>query len=104
MLVATQAILDAGVPLRGDLVHAYIPGEGAQDHVLPHVVDNQPELIKTDWYLDTDGGPEIIQIAAGHIWLKMTVEGKSAHPGGSQPWVNAAYKLAKVLIAIEDIR
>ena len=103
VLVATQAILDAGVPLRGDLVHAYIPGEGAQDHVLPHVVDNQPELIKTDWYLDTDGGPDIIQIAAGHIWLKMTVEGKSAHPGGSQPWVNAAYKLAKVLVAIEDV-
>lgn len=103
VLVATKAILDAGVPLRGDLVHAFIPGEGAQDHVLPHVVDHQRELIETDWYLDTDGGRDIIQVAAGHIWLKMIVQGKSAHPGGDTPWVNAAYKLAKVLVALEDV-
>jgi succinyl-diaminopimelate desuccinylase len=103
VLLATKAILDAGVPLRGDLVHAYIPGEGAQDHVLPHVVDDQRALIKADWYLDTDGGRDIIQVAAGHIWLKMIVKGQSAHPGGDTPWVNAAYKLAKVLVALEDV-
>ncbi len=103
VLVATRAILESGIELQGDLVHTYIPGEGSQDHVLPYVADNQPELIKTDWYLDTDGGPDIIQIAAGHIWLKMTVKGKSAHPGGNKPWVNAGYKLAKVLVALEDV-
>jgi acetylornithine deacetylase/succinyl-diaminopimelate desuccinylase-like protein len=41
-------------------------------------------------------------VAAGHVWLKLTTHGKSAHPGGDQPWINAAYKLAHILVAIED--
>ena len=103
ILIATRAIIESEVKLRGDLVHAYIPGEGAQEHVLSHVADDEPHLIRTDWYLDTDGGPDIIQVAAGHIWLKLTVKGKSAHPGGDQPWVNAGYKLAKLLLAMEKL-
>lgn len=103
LLVATRALIKAGVRFEGDLIHAYIPGEGAQDHVLPLVADTQPDLIRADWYLDTDGGPDIIQVAAGHIWLKLTTRGKSAHPGGDTPWVNAAYKLAKVLVAMGDV-
>lgn len=103
LLAATRAIVESRVALRGDLLHVYIPGEGAQDHVLPHVVEKTPELIRADWYLDTDGGPDIIQIAAGHVWLKLTATGRSAHPGGSTPWVNAAHKLAKVLVAMADL-
>jgi len=103
VLMATRALVGAGVRFQGDLIHAYIPGEGAQDHVLPHVADTRPELIQADWYLDTDGGPDIIQVAAGHIWLKLTARGKSAHPGGDTPWVNAASKLAAVLVAMGDV-
>ncbi len=103
LIVATRALIQSGVRLRGDLIHAYIPGEGAQDHVLPHVADRTPELIRADWYLDTDGGPDIVQVAAGHIWLKLTATGKSAHPGGDKPWVNAAAKLAKVVVAMGDV-
>jgi succinyl-diaminopimelate desuccinylase len=102
LLAATRAIVESRVALGGDLLHLYIPGEGAQDHVLPHVAKNTPELIKADWYLDTDGGPDIIQVAAGHVWLKLTATGRSAHPGGSTPWVNAAHKLATVLVAMAD--
>jgi acetylornithine deacetylase/succinyl-diaminopimelate desuccinylase-like protein len=103
LLAATRALVESRIPLRGDLVHLYIPGEGAQDHVLPHVADAMPELIKADWYLDTDGGRDIVQVAAGHIWLKLTATGRSAHPGGSTPWVNAAHKLATVLVAMADL-
>lgn len=103
MITATRALIEAGVRLEGDLIHAYIPGEGAQDHVLPHVADSQPDLIRADWYLDTDGGPDIIQVAAGHIWLKLTTKGRSAHPGGDTPWVNAAEKLAKVVVAMGNV-
>jgi acetylornithine deacetylase/succinyl-diaminopimelate desuccinylase-like protein len=103
LLAATRAIVESGVKLRGTLLHAYIPGEGAQEHVLPLVADAEPERIRADWYLDTDGGPDIIQVAAGHIWLKITVKGKSAHPGGDQPWVNAASKLARLVLALEDV-
>lgn len=103
VLAATRAIVESRVALRGDLLHVYIPGEGAQDHVLPHVAEHTPELIKADWYLDTDGGPDIIQVAAGHVWVKLTATGRSAHPGGSTPWVNAAHKLAQVLVAMADL-
>jgi acetylornithine deacetylase/succinyl-diaminopimelate desuccinylase-like protein len=103
LLVATRAIVRAHIPLKGDLVHLYILGEGAQDHVLPTVADTKPDLIRTDWYLDTDGGPDIVQVAAGHLWLRVTTKGKSAHPGGDTPWVNAAYKLTKVIAAMQDL-
>jgi succinyl-diaminopimelate desuccinylase len=103
LIVATRAIVASGVTLDGDLIHVYIPGEGAQEHVLPIVVDNHRAVVKADWYLDTDGGRDIIGVAAGHIWLQLTVKGKSAHPGGDTPWVNAGYKLAKVLVAMEQV-
>ena len=103
VIMATRALIKSGIPLDGDLVHMYLPGEGAQDHVLPAVVDQHRELVKTDWYLDTDGGSDIIGVAAGHIWLELTVKGKSAHPGGDTPWINAGYKLAKILVAMEDL-
>jgi succinyl-diaminopimelate desuccinylase len=103
LLEATRAIVKSGVPLDGDLVHLYLPGEGAQDHVLPLVVDNNRDLVKTDWYLDTDGDDDIIAVAAGHIWLEMTVKGRSAHPGGDTAWINPAYKLARILVALEKV-
>lgn len=103
LLVATRALVQSGVRLRGDLVHLYIPGEGAQDHVLPQLVDQQRDLVRANWYFDTDGGPDIVQVAAGHLWLKLTVKGRSAHPGGDTPWINAGYKLAKILVALQDL-
>ena len=103
LIIATRAIIRSGMQLDGDLVHLYLPGEGAQDHVLPIVVDRNRDLVKTDWYLDTDGERDIMGVAAGHIWLEMTVKGKSAHPGGNVPWVNAGYKLAKILVAMENV-
>ena len=39
-LLATRAVLEAGIPLQGTLVHLFIPGEGAQVHSLPFIVNN----------------------------------------------------------------
>ncbi len=102
VLAATRAIVESKTRLKGDLINLYIPGEGAQDHVLPLVADAKPELIKANWCLDTDGGPDIIQVAAGHLWIKITAKGKSAHPGGDTPWVDAATELTHLLVAMED--
>ena len=80
LIVATRAIIRSGMQLDGDLVHLYLPGEGAQDHVLPIVVDRNRDLVKTDWYLDTDGGRDIMGVAAGHIWLETDREGQVGAP------------------------
>jgi len=108
-LLATKAVLESGVKLKGDLVHLYIPGEGAQVHSLPYISKNQPELLKADWYLDTEGGPKILKIAGGWTWVKIKAKGVTGHTGGvrgdgkpGRP-VNAIFKLAKVLTAIENV-
>jgi acetylornithine deacetylase/succinyl-diaminopimelate desuccinylase-like protein len=107
LLAATRAIVESGVKLRGTLLHAYIPGEGAQEHVLPLVADAEPERIRADWHLDTDGGPDIIQVAAGHIWLKITKWiSRSANLGGGShapdEWadIEGIYRSAQVYAEI----
>lgn len=106
-LIAAKAIREAGIKLKGDLILLYIPGEGAQTHSLPYIVKNKPNLLKADWYLDTEGGPDIVKIGGGWTWVKVSVDGTTGHTGGraatgKRP-VNAVYKMAKVLSAIEDI-
>jgi len=108
-LIAAKAVIDVGIKLKGDLVLLYIPGEGAQVHSLPYISKNQPELLKADWFLDTEGGASILKMATGWTWVKVRVTGVTGHTGGGRgdgkpgrP-VNAIYKLAKVLTEIEKI-
>lgn len=105
---AVRAIKKAGIELEGDLVLLMIPGEGAQVHSLPHIVRDQPELLKADWYLDTEGGSDILQVSGGWIWVKISVEGITGHTagtraGGGGPPVNAIYRLARILTELEDV-
>ena len=104
-LLAVKAIVDSRIKLRGDLVLLFIPGEGAQTHSTPHIVREHPELLRADWYLDTEGGQNITQIAGGWVWAKITVEGLSGHTGagGKGRPINAIFKMARVLDAIENV-
>jgi acetylornithine deacetylase/succinyl-diaminopimelate desuccinylase-like protein len=104
---ATRALVDAGIQLKGDLVHLWLPGEGAQQYVLPYLIDVQRDLIDVDWFLDTDGGPAIVQRSGGLIWIEIEVRGLGSHvglarPGGVRP-VNAISKMMKLLAAMEDV-
>ena len=106
-IIAVKAIVDSGVKLSGDLVLLFIPGEGAQVHSLPYITKNRPELLKADWYLDTEGGPDIVKIAGGWVWSKITVTGDTGHTGmrvatGHRP-TNAIYEMAKVLTAVQNL-
>ncbi len=107
-LLATRALIESRVPRRGDLVLLFIPGEGAQVHSLPHIVRTRPELLKATWYLDTEGGQNIAKYSGGWIWTKVTVTGITGHTagtragGGGAP-INAIYKMARVLSAIEKV-
>ena len=106
-IIAVKAIVESGIKLKGDLVLLFIPGEGAQVHSLPYIMKNKPELLKADWYLDTEGGPDIVQIAGGWVWTKITVTGDAGHPGsraaGGRRPTNAIYELAKVLTAVQNV-
>lgn len=108
-LLATKAVLDAGIKLKGDLIHLYIPGEGAQTHSLPHITESHPELLKADWYIDEEGGTSLTKNSGGWTWVKVRVTGVTGHTGGSRgdgkpgPPINAIYKMAKVLTEIQQI-
>jgi succinyl-diaminopimelate desuccinylase len=104
---ATRTLVDSGIQRKGDLVHLWLPGEGAQQHVLPYLVDVRRDLIDVDWFLDTDSGPGIVQRSGGLIWMEIEVRGLGSHvglsrPGGVRP-VNAVSKMMKLLAAMENV-
>jgi acetylornithine deacetylase/succinyl-diaminopimelate desuccinylase-like protein len=106
-IAATRAIVEAGTELQGDLVHLWLPGEGAQQNVLPYLVEDRRDLIDVDWFLDTDSGPAIVQQSGGLIWMEIEVQGLGSHvglsrPGGVKP-VNAISKMIKLLQAMERV-
>lgn len=107
-LTAVRAVIESRVPRRGDLVLLFIPGEGAQVHSLPFIVRDQPDLLKADWYLDTEGGQNITKIAGGWTWVRVTVQGTTGHTGATEYGkarrpINAIYRLARVLTRLEDV-
>lgn len=104
---AVKAVKRSGIPLAGDLVLLMIPGEGAQVHSLPYIVRDHPDVLKADWYLDTEGGANILRVAGGWIWANISVKGITGHTagtragGGGAP-VNAIFRLARILTELED--
>jgi succinyl-diaminopimelate desuccinylase len=107
-LLASKAVIDAGIKLKGDLIHLYIPGEGAQTHSLPHITKSNPELLKADWYIDEEGGTSLTKNSGGWTWVKVRVTGVTGHTGGGRgdgkpgPPINAIFKMAKVLTEIQQ--
>jgi succinyl-diaminopimelate desuccinylase len=107
-LLASKAVIDAGIKLKGDLIHLYIPGEGAQTHSLPYITKSNPELLKADWYIDEEGGTSLTKNSGGWTWVKVRVTGVTGHTGGGRgdgkpgPPINAIFKMAKVLTEIQN--
>jgi succinyl-diaminopimelate desuccinylase len=108
-IIATKAVIDSGIKLRGDIVLTWLPGEGAQTHVLPNLVSDRPELIKTDWYAGEGSGYNISTVAGGWIWMEVTIRGREGHPSwaecGKKPKriVNPISKMIKLLAAMEKV-
>jgi succinyl-diaminopimelate desuccinylase len=100
---AARAIKESGVKLSGDLVVVSMPGEGGTEFAMPWVVQNRPELIKADYYLEGGGGGNFTRMQAGHVWFRLVVNGTQAHPPCRPPCVNAVEKLLKVLPAIVKV-
>jgi len=109
VIIATKAIIDSGIKLRGDLIHLWLPGEGAQTHVLPHLIKEKKELIKADWCIDNDtGGYNLGAVFGGWIWMDVITYGSRGHPSWAvrdkpKQYINAVSKMLKLLTAIEHI-
>lgn len=109
VIIATKAIIDSGIKLKGDIIHLWLPGEGAQTHVLPHLIKERPELIKSDWCIDNDAGDyNLGAVFGGWIWMDINTFGLRGHPswairGKPIPYVNANSKMMKLLTAMENV-
>ena len=106
-LVAAKHLLASGADLTGQLRMLMVPGEGCTEMALEPVVAQNPDAVRCDVYLDSDGGPGRISLVhGGWIWLELIVKGKGGHSAsltssGNVP-INPIQKLVQVLSRLQD--
>lgn len=106
VLVATKSLLESGLARKGRLRLLMVPGEGCTEMALAPVVEETPELVRADTYLDSDGGPGAISLVhGGWVWIELTAKGKGGHAGsltadGTVP-VNPVEKMVTVLARLQ---
>ncbi|MBS7643609.1 M20 family metallopeptidase [Candidatus Bathyarchaeota archaeon] len=105
MVMAAQALVEAGVKLRGELSISAVPDEETGGFAgTGYLVKNQ--LIKADYAIVTEPSSisTIWNAHKGALWLEITTLGKAAH--GSLPFmgINAFEKLIKVAQALEGLK
>src|SRR5262245_38296103 len=64
-LLAAKHLIDSGADLKGQLRLLLVPGEGCTEMALEPVVEQSPESLRCDVYLDSDGGPGRISLVHG---------------------------------------
>lgn len=100
-LLAARALKRSGTPLRGDALLLMVPGEGCTELCLRPVVAEQPDFVRADYYIDTDGEPDSISVAhGGYVWLELIFHGRGGHPGvahGGVAPINPVHKMFGVL-------
>ena len=100
-IAALKAIVDSGIELRKGLAFLGVVDEEREHRGSYALVEDG---FKADAAICTEPtGLEIAVGCKGTLPVKITTFGKAAH--GSAPWrgVNAVYKMAKVLLALEEL-
>jgi succinyl-diaminopimelate desuccinylase len=102
VITAAKALMDLNVPLKGQLRLLLVPGEGCTELALEPIANNNPDVLRCDAYLDSDGGPGRISLVhGGWIWLEIMTKGKGGHSGSltseNEVPINPILKLMDVL-------
>jgi succinyl-diaminopimelate desuccinylase len=109
-MFAAKAVVDCGIPLRGDLLLAQTADELQLGHKgLRKLVEQ--DRIHADFGVYTEANPPLkVEIAArGLVHVDITVHGFAKHtkykvePSTSGKPINAIVKMAKIIPAIEDM-
>ncbi len=101
MVYGVKKLVNADVPLNGDLVLAFVvqeePCEGAAMRVLV-----EEEGVRPDWVIL--GEPTDLKISRGQrgrVELKVTTRGRSSHAAQPESGVNAIYAAMRLIFGIE---
>lgn len=107
VIMAAKALMDLGVPLKGRVRLLLVPGEGCTELALEPIAKSNPDVLRCDAYLDSDGGPGRISLVhGGWIWIEMLTKGRGGHSGsltaeGEVP-INPVVKMLGVLSRLAD--
>lgn len=107
VIMAAKALMDLSVPLKGRVRLLLVPGEGCTELALEPIAKSQPDVLRCDAYLDSDGGPGRISLVhGGWIWIELLTKGKGGHSGsltadGDVP-INPVVKMLNVLTKLAD--
>ncbi len=102
MVYSVEAIVRAGLQLKGDLLITAVADEVGGGHQGTGFLVRSGK-IKADMAVVCEPTGDSVNVAhRGTVWIDIEVRGKSAH--GGRPWlgVNAISKIAKIARAIED--
>ncbi len=105
---ATHTIMEAGIPLQGDVVHIWFAGEGHHDSALEYMAGRGREFAPADWYIDMDWAEgTIAKIGGPWVWLKLCTHGLNGHSaifrGDERKPVNAISKMARLITEMEQV-
>lgn len=102
VITAAKALMDLGVPLKGQLRLVLVPGEGCTEMALEPIAKDNPDILRCDAYLDSDGGPGRISLVhGGWIWLEIVTKGRGGHSASltseNEVPINPIIKMMNVL-------
>ncbi len=100
MVEAVNALVDAGVKTRGDVV---ITGVGDEEYA-----SLGTEAVVKEYHTDAaincePTGLDVVLAHKGFAWIRTTVEGKAAHGSLPSEGVDAIAKAAHLLVGVEDM-
>lgn len=105
---ATHTVMEAGIPLRGDVVHIWFAGEGHHDSALEYMAGEGRAFAPADWYIDMDWAEgTIAKVGGPWVWLKLRTYGLNGHSAlfrsdGKKP-INAISKMARLIMEMEQV-
>lgn len=105
MITAIKAIVECGIKLSGDIILTATPDEETGGHLGAGYLVRKKLIRGNACIIGEPTEPDKVDIAEkGALWVELTTYGKAAH--GSMPHlgINAVEKMAKVIVALEELK